>query len=160
MPSKSNVEVFDEFCRGEQVGELATSANTHPDDLAVCERFRRVLNLQTEWFAENLYGKYGKVAKIYVDFCCNPELNAFAARDVSGLHLISINTGALANLGHVYTQLFAHAPQLSEKMQLGKAQRQYDRAQIFASVAFTAACNFLFAARAWPYSLWTHRFDS
>ena len=145
MCKQSNAELFDEFCRRERVGELATIDNTHSDDLALCERFRHLFNLQTDWFAKNLHRKYGKVANVYVDFCCNPDLNAFAARDDSGLHLISINTGSLASLGHSYTQLFASAPNLYKQVRLGKSQRQHDRAKILAGVAFAAACNFLFA---------------
>jgi len=112
MRKKSNAELFDEFCRREQVGELATSDNTHPNDLAICEQFRQRFHLQTDWFAKNLHRKYGKVARVYVDFCRNPEWNAFAARYDSGLHLISINTGSLASLSHIYTEMFASAPHL------------------------------------------------
>jgi len=98
----SEDDSFNEFCRLHGIGELATSANTHPQTLRACEAFKRFFQAGCDRFQGRLFQDHRKQISINFNFCSNPSLNAFAARASKGRYLIGINTGALAVLGNAF----------------------------------------------------------
>ena len=135
----SHQTIFEQFCESESLGERVNPHNCHESTFSVCDAFRKAATAISRQFEAGLLEHYQRKVSVYVDFCANDDLNAFAAKDPSGVYLVGINSGALAVLGQVLTDQFADEPVWVADLSLGEVSEHFGPAQIATNVAYFAA---------------------
>ena len=133
---------FDQFCRVNRLGELATNANTHPSTLATCEAFKIFFARQIRILEDLIRKQRGRSIAIHLAFCANPTLNAFAVAYDRDRYFVGINTGALQHLGNAYERLFVKAD-VTARLPLSGKRSDADQQRCVVAIAFFAASHFL-----------------
>lgn len=134
---------FNDFCRSQKIGELATNENTHPTTLKVCEAFKKFFEKKFKEFENMLEEKSGKKINVYLGYCSNPSLNAFAAQFDKKQYFVGINIGVFVQLGNLFEELFSQERSFLKKISLGSVHSKFGRTQIIANVANFAAIHYL-----------------
>jgi len=133
---------FDEICRVNKLGALATSENTHQTTLQACHRLGTFFDALRRNFQRGVLQHSGRSISVHLAFCANPSVNAFAVRDGGDAYFVGINTGTLGELSHGFAQLFTRTP-LGRDVTPGTGIDTLTREQLLTNAAFFAALHFI-----------------
>jgi hypothetical protein len=133
---------FDEICRANNLGALATSENTHATTLQGCHRLRTFFDTLRRNFQRGVRQHSSRTINVHLAFCADPSVNAFAIRDGGDDYFVGINTGTLSELSHTFAQLFMRTP-LGRDVLPGSGIDTLTREQLLTNAAFFAALHFI-----------------